>query len=132
MTAMRQVGATIGVAVLGTVLSSVYRGRLALTGLPADLVAAARSSVGTGVAVALRLRSPQLLTAVHAAYAGGVDVMLWVCAGIAIAAAVLAALFLPRHLSGTVQPTGTVQPAGTAQATPAGVADAELGAARAE
>jgi len=138
MTAMRQVGATIGVAVLGTVLSSVYRGRLALAGLPADLVAAARSSVGTGVAVALRLRSPQLLTAVHAAYAGGVDVMLWVCAGIAIAAAVLAALFLPRQLDGTGRPdstaesAGTAEPAGTAQATAAGVAGAELGAARAE
>ena len=50
-------------------------------------MAAARSSVGTGVAVALRLRSPLLLDAVHAAYASGVDVMLWVCAAIAIAAA---------------------------------------------
>ena len=39
----------------------------------------------------------------HAAYASGVDVMLWVCAAIAIAAAVLAALFLP-------QPEGTAGP----------------------
>jgi MFS transporter, DHA2 family, multidrug resistance protein len=109
MTAMRQVGATIGVAVLGTVLSSVYRSKLTLTGLPADVVGAAKNSVGTGVAVALRLRSPQLLTAVHAAYADGVDVMLWVCAAIAIAAAVLAALFLPRQPGGPVQPDGTGQ-----------------------
>ncbi len=36
MTAMRQVGAAIGVAVLGTVLNSVYQGHLTLTGLPAD------------------------------------------------------------------------------------------------
>ena len=97
MTAMRQVGATIGVAVLGTVLNSVYRGKLGLTGLPSDVAAATRSSVGTGVEVALKLRSPQLLDAVHVAYASGVDVMLWVCAAIAIAAAVLAALFLPRQ-----------------------------------
>jgi MFS transporter, DHA2 family, multidrug resistance protein len=96
MTAMRQVGATVGVAVLGTVLNSVYRSKLALTGLPADVIVAARSSVGTGVAVALRLRSPLLLDAVRVAYASGVDVMLWVCAAIAIAAAVLAALFLPQ------------------------------------
>ncbi len=34
MTAMRQVGATIGVAVLGTVLNSVYASKLGLTGLP--------------------------------------------------------------------------------------------------
>ncbi len=45
----------------------------------------------------MKLRSPQLLAAVHVAYASGVDDMLWVCAAIAIAAAVLAALFLPRQ-----------------------------------
>jgi DHA2 family multidrug resistance protein-like MFS transporter len=132
MTAMRQVGATIGVAVLGTVLSSVYRGKLALTGLPADMVATAKGSVGSGVAAAQRLGSPQLLAAVHGAYADGVDVMLWVCAAIAIAAAVLAALFLPRQPGGPIRPGGPVQASGTVQATAAGVADAELGAARAE
>jgi hypothetical protein len=35
ISAMRQVGATIGVAVLGTVLGSVYRSHLDVTGLPA-------------------------------------------------------------------------------------------------
>jgi hypothetical protein len=34
---------------------------------------------------------------VRAAYAGGLDVMLWVCAGIAVTAALLALLFLPRR-----------------------------------
>jgi EmrB/QacA subfamily drug resistance transporter len=131
MTAMRQVGATIGVAVLGTVLSSVYRSQLALTGLPADVAAAAKNSVGAGVAVAQRLGSPQLLAAVHAAYAGGVDVMLWVCAGIATAAAILAALFLPRQPGGAGQP-GAGQPSGAKQPTGAGVADAELDSAGAE
>jgi len=119
MTALRQVGATIGVAVLGTVLSTVYRSKLALPGLPPDVTAVAKSSVGTGVEVALRLRSPQLLASVHTAYAGGVDVMLWVCATIAIAAAVLAALFMPR------QPAGAAQSAG-------GQTAAELDAAGAE
>ncbi|HTX82964.1 MAG TPA: DHA2 family efflux MFS transporter permease subunit [Streptosporangiaceae bacterium] len=100
MTAARQVGATIGVAVLGTVLNSVYRGHLGMAALPPAVAAVAKSSVGTGVAVAAKLGSASVLSAVHAAYASGVDVMLWVCAAIAIAAAVLAALFLPR------QPTG--------------------------
>jgi hypothetical protein len=138
MTAMRQVGATIGVAVLGTVLSTVYRGKLLVTGLPADVASAAQSSVGTGVAVALRLRSPQLLASVHAAYAGGVDVMLWVCAAIAIVAAVLAALFLPRQPSGALVPSNAIAasdvtaPTGAARAAAAGAADAELDAAEAE
>jgi DHA2 family multidrug resistance protein-like MFS transporter len=129
MTAMRQVGATIGVAVLGTVLNSVYRSKLVLSGLPADVTALARSSVGTGVSVALRLRSPLLLDAVRAGYASGVDIMLWVCAAIAITAAVLAALFLPRHPEGTVGAPGpaadTVIGAGLAPASKAGPAGAE-------
>ena len=97
MTAGRQVGATIGVAVLGTALSTVYRSKLHLPGVPPRIEGVARDSVGTGVAAARQLHSPQLLGAVHAAYASGVDVMLWTCAGIAIAAALLAALFLPRQ-----------------------------------
>ena len=125
MTAIRQVGATIGVAVLGTVLSSVYRSKLGHRAATA-VEAAAKSSVGTGVAVALRTRSAQLLAAVHAAYAGGVDVMLWVCAAIAIAAAVLAALFLPR------QPRARTADRNWAARGRAKSADAELDAAAAE
>jgi DHA2 family multidrug resistance protein-like MFS transporter len=97
MSAMRQVGATIGVAVLGTVLATVYTGRLRLPGLPAAAVRAARSSVAGGLAVAHAAGSAVLVHDVATAYAGGLDVMLWVCAGIAAAAAVLAALFLPRR-----------------------------------
>jgi MFS transporter, DHA2 family, multidrug resistance protein len=99
MTAMRQVGATIGVAVLGTVLNSVYQSHLtrALAGLPHTVARAAHSSVTGGLAVAHALHSLSLLVLVRAAYADGLDVMLWVCAAIALAAALLAALFLPRQ-----------------------------------
>jgi len=119
MTTARQVGATVGVAVLGTVLNSVYRGHLSVAGLPSAVADVARSSVGTGVAVAAKLDSAPLMSAVHAAYASGVDVMLWVCAAIALAAAVLAALFLPR------QPTGpAVGRSGKAAAEPGDTAAA--------
>ena len=97
MSAMRQVGATIGVAVLGTVLATVYTGRLRLPGQPAAALHAARSSVAGGLTVAHAAGSAAALHDVRAAYAGGLDVMLWVCAGIALAAAVLAARFLPRR-----------------------------------
>jgi MFS transporter, DHA2 family, multidrug resistance protein len=118
MTAARQVGATIGVAVLGTVLSSVYRAHLSVAGLPSAITAVAKSSVGAGVAVAAKLDSAPLLGAVHAAYASGVDVMLWVCAAIAIAAAVLAALFLPRQPAAAA---GAPEPAAATGDTPAEV-----------
>ncbi len=97
MTAMRQVGATIGVAVLGTVLATVYRSKLTLTGLPSSVAATVRNSVGDGVAVASKLHSLSLLAVVHDAYASGVDTMLWVCAAIAAVAALLALLFMPRQ-----------------------------------
>jgi len=123
MTAMRQVGATIGVAALGTALNSVYRSKLAVTGLAPAAAVPARSSVGAGVAVSARLHSPQLLAAVHNAYASGVDVMLWVCAAIALAAAALAVVFLPRRSSAAAS---SVAP------EPSGVASRNPGAAGAE
>jgi MFS transporter, DHA2 family, multidrug resistance protein len=101
LTAARQVGATIGIAVLGTALATVYRSHLHTAGLPRDVAAATRDSVAAGVQVAQRLHSPQLLSVVHSAFASGVDVMLWVCAAIALMAAVLGASFLPRQAAGT-------------------------------
>ena len=89
--ALRQVGATIGVAVLGTVLGSAYRSHL--HGAPA----AAQQSVSAGVQVAHRLGSAPLLADVHSSFVQAMDAMLLVCTGIAAAAAVMAWLFLPAH-----------------------------------
>jgi hypothetical protein len=129
MTAARQVGATIGIAVLGTALATVYRSKLTLHGVPSDLATLARGSVGTGVVVAQRLHSPQLLATVHQAYASGVDVMLWACAGIAIASALLAALFLPRQPMAASGSAGAGEIASTDKAEIAGAAGPQTGAA---
>ncbi|HTA03090.1 MAG TPA: MFS transporter [Streptosporangiaceae bacterium] len=100
ISAMRQVGATIGVAVLGTVLASVYRSHLVVTGLPAAAAAAAKSGVVAGVVVAHALHSAALLDSVRGAFVQGLDAMLWVCGGIALASAILALIFLPRRADG--------------------------------
>jgi DHA2 family multidrug resistance protein-like MFS transporter len=99
LTAMRQVGSTIGVAVLGTVISNRYSSGVAsaAAGLPAQAAAAVRSSVGAGVGAAGKLGSSSLLDTVRSAFVDGMDLMLWTCGGIAIAAALLAVLFLPRR-----------------------------------
>jgi MFS transporter, DHA2 family, multidrug resistance protein len=131
MTAARQVGATIGIAVLGTALSTVYRSKLTLPGVRPDDATLARGSVGTGVEVAERLHSPQVLAAVHQAFASGVDVMLWICAGIAIASALLAALFLPRELTGAAGTGERTGPSNRNAATP-DVASSRAGSAGAE
>jgi MFS transporter, DHA2 family, multidrug resistance protein len=100
ISAMRQVGATIGVAVLGTVLGSVYRAHLSMAGLPAAAAATARSSVVAGVGVAHKLGSVTLLEGVRNAFVHGMDTMLWACGGIAVASAILALIFLPRRPDG--------------------------------
>jgi hypothetical protein len=97
ITAMRQVGGTIGVAVLGTILASVYRSHLQLTALSATAAAAVRSSVAGGVAVAQAAGSAPLLESVRTAYVHGMDVMLWICAGIAVISALLGLAFLPNR-----------------------------------
>jgi MFS transporter, DHA2 family, multidrug resistance protein len=115
ITAMRQVGGTIGVAVLGTVLVSAYRSHLSLAGLPAAAANAVRSSVAGGIAVAHAAGSAALLDEVRTAYTQGVDTMLWVCTGIALASALLALAFMPGRADPGRAPTSD-RPAGDAAA----------------
>jgi EmrB/QacA subfamily drug resistance transporter len=100
ISALRQGGATIGVAVLGTVLGTVYRAHLGVSGLPAATAATAKSSVIGGVGVAHALGSAALLHSARTAFVQGMDTMLWACGGIAVASAVLALIFLPRRPDG--------------------------------
>ncbi|MFD4250464.1 DHA2 family efflux MFS transporter permease subunit [Amycolatopsis thermoflava] len=93
--AMRQVGGTLGVAILGTVLNAGYRGGVDVAGLPDDVAEAVRDSAAAGVQVAARV--PALLGSVRESFVAGMSATLWVCAGFALVGAVLAALFLPRE-----------------------------------
>lgn len=93
--ALRQVGGAVGVAVLGTVLNSAYRSGLDLTGVPAPLADTVRSGVNAGAGVARAVRSPGLLDSVRSAFTGGMDTTLLVSGGLAVAAVVLAIVFLP-------------------------------------
>jgi DHA2 family multidrug resistance protein-like MFS transporter len=124
ITALRQVGATLGAAILGTVLSSAYQARLDLAGLPATVAGAARSGVSGGVEVARRLGSAPLLHSVDTAFVHGMDVMLWCCAGIALAAAVLALAFLPRRAGAPGElEAGRVPPSAAGAGAPVTLSD---------
>ncbi len=114
ITAMRQVGATIGVAILGTVLNSAYRGHLDVAGLPATAAGAARASVSAGVQMAHTLGSPALLGSVRVAFVHGMDIMLWACGGIALTSALLALAFLPRRAAASAAGAATMT--GTSEA----------------
>ena len=78
-------------------LASGYQSQLHLAGLPAATASAVRGSVFAGIAVAHKLGSPALLDQVRSAFTHGIDAMLWVSVGIAVAGIVLALLFLPWH-----------------------------------
>jgi MFS transporter, DHA2 family, multidrug resistance protein len=111
MQALRQVGGTIGVAILGTVLSSGYHNKLPGTGIPASLEQTVRDGVAAGVEVAHQLHDDQLANAVRGAFVHGMDSALVVSCVLVAAAAVLAFLFLPRRPEAAT-PHAVDQPAG--------------------
>ncbi|MEE6260518.1 MFS transporter [Plantactinospora sonchi] len=109
--ALRQVGGTIGVATLGSVLNAVYRDRLDPAGLPAPAAEAARDSAPAGVLVARQLDAPALLDSVRDAFVDALAAMLWVCGGLGLLGAVLAIAFLPRRTGPvTAAPVGRPAP----------------------
>ncbi|MGW6123972.1 MFS transporter [Nocardia sp. NPDC055165] len=89
--ALRQAGGTIGVAVLGTVLSTWYR---------ADLGALDRApisdGVNAGVAHARETGDPVMLAQVQQAFVTGMDTMLGLCAALCLVAGLGTALWLRR------------------------------------
>ncbi|HEY3873509.1 MAG TPA: MFS transporter [Actinocrinis sp.] len=119
MMALRQVGGTIGVAVLGTILGSTYRSRLdssaVAAAMPAPVRAEAGQSVTAGVAIAEHSGSASLLGAVQDSFVHAMGGMLFVSAVIAAVGVILAVLFLPGRRAAAVGPV-----AGSAAPRPAG------------
>ena len=111
MQALRQVGGTIGVAILGTVLSSGYHSRLSGGNIPASVDQTVREGVAAGVAVADQLHDARLADLVRGAFVHGMDMALVVSCVLVAAAAVLAFLFLPRRPK-TAAPAPADLPAG--------------------
>ncbi|MBH0777473.1 DHA2 family efflux MFS transporter permease subunit [Nocardia bovistercoris] len=89
--ALRQAAGTIAVALLGTVLATVYRSELGDRDV--DPI---RDGVNSGVAVAKATGDQDLLVHVQTAFVSGMDAMLLVCAAICAVAAPLAMWVLPR------------------------------------
>ena len=86
----------MGIAILGSVVGVGYVAHLNLSGLSGPAASAVRQSVFSGVAVAQRLHSASLLTSVRTAFIHGMDMALFVSAGISLMGVVLSLLFLPK------------------------------------
>ena len=102
--ATRQVGGALGVAVLGSVLSSRYGDAMSahLAGLPAPAADAARDSVGAAMQVAHAAGGAPgaaLALAARVAFVDAMGVAVLVAAGVALSGAAVAALFLPARAS---------------------------------
>ncbi len=106
--ACRQVGATIGVALLGNILNSEYRDRVNVAHLPASVAQAVRKGVATGMEAARQLGDAALGRSVRFAFVTSLDVMLCVCGAIAVGAMALALFFLPRRHADAPTPVPTV------------------------
>jgi EmrB/QacA subfamily drug resistance transporter len=103
----RELGGTLGVAIIGSLFASIYSTRLGelLTGgpVPADAQRIARDSVGAGVEVARRAgeqAGPQagaaVKSAIDTAFMAGFRVGSWVSAGVVLVGAIIAFRWLPR------------------------------------
>lgn len=103
-----QVGGAVGVAVVGSLLSTRYSNDItasvsaarAAASIPHSVMTAIQSSLGGALEVAQRLpgATGQLLAhAARSAFASGVDLGMLTAAGVAVAGFLIAAAFLPRR-----------------------------------
>lgn len=98
--AVRMVGGALGVAVLGSLLSTGYRGDMetAVSGLPADAGEAASEGVGGAVAVADKVGGQggdSLVLAANEAFTSAMSTAVLVAAAAALIGSLLAAVLLP-------------------------------------
>jgi hypothetical protein len=82
----RELGGALGIAVLGSVLQSVYRSNLDVGGLQGSAADQAKSSL----ALAVRL-GPDVATSAQASFVDGLHLALWIAAGVLLAAAAVVA-----------------------------------------
>lgn len=97
MQALQKVGGPLGAAILGSVLSATYIASLDVTGLPPAIAQVVKEGLFSGLAVAAKLGSPELLASVQSAFVDGMNASLTVGAGIAVAGFVLTLIFLPNR-----------------------------------
>jgi DHA2 family multidrug resistance protein-like MFS transporter len=118
-------GGALGIAVLGSIGTVVYRSHVVgavPAGMAVEAAAAVRNTLGGAVAVAAQLPNPEgieLLQAARVAFAHAFAVTAWISAAIAIATAIATAVLL-RHVgagpAGRLDPENRLDP--TEDATP--------------
>jgi EmrB/QacA subfamily drug resistance transporter len=113
---VREVGGTLGVAVLGSILASGYAAGMdgATEGLPADAAAAASDSVGGAHQVAAQSGATDLIATANDAFVDAMSTTSGIAAAIAVAGALIAAAFLPARARSESAQLGGPLPEGAA------------------
>ena len=95
----RTTGGALGVAILGSLLASQYRGDMdeAVSGLPHGAAESASDTLSGGLAVAHRMGDSGLADAAQTAFVNGMHVAALAAAGVALAGAVVAYLVIPAR-----------------------------------
>jgi EmrB/QacA subfamily drug resistance transporter len=95
----RTTGGALGVAILGSLLASQYRGDMdgAVSGLPHDAAATASDTLSGGLAVAHRLGDSGLADAAQSAFLNGMHVAAIAAAAVALAGAIVAYMVIPAR-----------------------------------
>jgi EmrB/QacA subfamily drug resistance transporter len=111
---VREVGGTLGIAVLGSALASAYVSTMngAATGLSGEAAAAASDSVGGAHAVATQVggsSGANLVATANQAFVDAMSTTAGIAAAIAVAGALIAAIFLPARVrTPSVVPTAAL------------------------
>jgi EmrB/QacA subfamily drug resistance transporter len=102
--ALQQIAATFGVAILGSILNSVYQAQigLQLAAMPSPAREVVQSSIAGAHAIAARLPQPTRAVVVriaNEAYTQGMAEVMLISAGLVLATAIAVAVFLPARIT---------------------------------
>ncbi len=104
---VRELGGTLGVAVLGSVVSSAYAANMdePTAGLPGEAAEAASDSVGAAheVAAGLGDQAASFIATSNQAFVDAMTISASVAAGVALLGALVAAIYLPSRETATVE-----------------------------
>jgi MFS family permease len=98
---VREFGGALGIALVGSILSSGYRSGLgtAPDALPPEAAEAVKSGIGGASFVAQQAGAAgeQIMTVARGAFVDGLGTALWVAAGISLLAGIVAFIWTPRQ-----------------------------------
>ena len=96
---VQELGGSLGIAVIGSIVASSFRHSIDTSGLPGQLIAAARPSIADADAVAAHAGplAPHMLQVAHDGFTAAMTTGFTIAGTVAVAAAVLTAVALPRR-----------------------------------